>query len=262
MGLRWLAPNWLSFTEALRAVGGDADTSGVVLETVTASGARERTRLAPGPRTGGHRHVGSMPPAPGAPAPLWLAHTGEAWWTERLDGGRVRYVQFNRVDNAADETLPAFGRRLRGELGADVTDVVVDVRHNHGGNATLLGELVRTLTAFDAAHPGHLYVITGRGTFSAAQVFVNKLEAATQAVFVGEPSSSRPDFTGETTPVVLPNSGITVSVSSRQHHTDGADTRCWIPVAVPAAPTAVDWAAGRDPALDAVLELTRAGAAP
>src|SRR5205085_6669468 len=115
-----------------------------------------------------------------------------------LESGRAVYVQFNQVEDMKDETLPAFGLRLRHELAAPgVTDCIIDVRHNNGGNANLVRELVRTLVSFDAVHPGrHLFVITGRGTFSAAQVFINRVEALTDAVFVGEPSSSRPDFVG------------------------------------------------------------------
>ena len=47
--------------------------------------------------------------------------------------------------------------------------------------------------------PGHLFVIIGRRTFSAAQNTVNMIEKNTNATFVGEPTGSRPNFVGEST---------------------------------------------------------------
>ena len=40
-------------------------------------------------------------------------------------------------------------------------------------------------------------VITGRNTFSAAQVFISTINKETHAIFAGEPSSSSPNFVGE-----------------------------------------------------------------
>jgi hypothetical protein len=56
-------------------------------------------------------------------------------------------------------------------------------------------------------------VITGPRTFSAAQHTCAVIEANTHAVFVGEPTGSRPNFAGERTPFRLPCSGLRVNVS-------------------------------------------------
>jgi hypothetical protein len=257
MGFEWAAPKYLSYAESLKRFGCMADTTGVEVVTEDSQGRREMVRV---PFTSEPQapHFAKLEPPPGVTRPpLYLQHVEDPYWFQALEGGRTLYVQFNQVVDKKAETLPAFGLRLRHELAASpVTDVIVDVRHNNGGNSTLVTELVRTLVAFDATHPGgHLFVITGRGTFSAAQVFINRLESSTGAVFVGEPSSSKPDFVGEDTLVRLPYSGLAASISSRRHFVDGTDTRVWIAPAIPAPPTAADYFAGRDAALDAVMEV-------
>lgn len=58
-----------------------------------------------------------------------------------------------------------------------------------------------------------VFVVIGRHTFSAAQNTATLLDRHTDAVFVGEPSGSRPNFVGETAPFVLPCSGVRANVS-------------------------------------------------
>ena len=158
--------------------------------------------------------------------------------------------------DADSESLGEFGLRLRGVLKRDsIRDLVVDLRHNNGGDGYLLGELRRTVVWFAADDPRHrLFVLTGRGTFSAAQVFLNQIDHDTPAIVAGEPSSSRPDFPGEDTSLRLHSTG---SISSRWHMVDGADTRVWIAPRIPVRLTARDYFANRDPVLDAVLEVMR-----
>ena len=257
MGLLWLGPKYLGYAESLKLLGCTTDTTSVEMVTEDARGGRESVRV-PFTSEPHSAHVAKLAPPPGiARAPLYLQHVQDPFWFQPLEGGHTLYVQFNQVVNKESETLPAFGIRLRHELRAPgVTDVIVDVRHNNGGNGTLVTELVRSLVTFDATHPGrHLFVITGRGTFSAAQIFISQIERATNAVFVGEPSSSKPDFVGEDTVVRLPYSGLEVSISSRRHFVDGTDVRTWIAPSIPVPPTAADYFAGRDAALDAVREV-------
>lgn len=85
--------------------------------------------------------------------------------------------------------------------------MIVDVRHNNGGNNGLLKPFLRTLAWFNADRPGNrIYVLAGRNTFSAAQNFVARVERRADAVFVGEPSACPPERRGRETNVVLPYS--------------------------------------------------------
>ena len=79
-------------------------------------------------------------------------------------------------------------------------------------------------------------MITGRATFSACQNLVNHLDRATNAIFVGEPAGSRPNFTGEDTWVELPWSKLRVSISARYWQDSyPTDERPYVPVAMPVA---------------------------
>ncbi|TMQ67236.1 MAG: hypothetical protein E6K79_00390 [Candidatus Eisenbacteria bacterium] len=95
-------------------------------------------------------------------------------------------------------------------------------------------------------------VITGRWTWSAAQMLINELENLADVVFAGEPSASRGNVYGDSKKIVLPNSHLTVRVSSLYwQQSDPRDTREFIPVTVSAPLTFADYVAGRDPALEA-----------
>ena len=55
---------------------------------------------------------------------------------------------------------------------------------------------------------GALFVIIGRLTFSAAQNTVTAIDRETSAIFVGEPTGSRPNFIGESIYFELPYSKV------------------------------------------------------
>jgi len=101
----------------------------------------------------------------------------------------------------------------------------------------------------------HVYVLMGRNTFSAAQNFLNRVERWTDATFVGEPSSSSPNFVGEENEILLPWSRLRGSLSNRYwQDSDPWDDRPWIEPDLPVALTAGDWFEGVDPVLELVLE--------
>ena len=84
--------------------------------------------------------------------------------------------------------------------------------------------------------------------------FATEVDTGTAAVFVGEPTGGRPNLYGDVRPVYLPNSRITVRVSSRYWEFGGPDdTRPWIAPDVAVAITSADLLAGLDPVLDAAI---------
>jgi hypothetical protein len=110
------------------------------------------------------------------------------------------------------------------------------------------------------ADKGELYVLIGRGTYSGAQVFVTRLEALTNAVFVGEPTSSRPTVIGRTGNFTLPYSGLSGFISSELNQSSWPeDHRIWIAPDVPVGLSSRDFFAGRDPTLEAVLKIVADG---
>ena len=152
--------------------------------------------------------------------------------------------------------MAQFATRLAGALkNPSVENLIVDVRLNSGGNSYLFPPLVRVISWFQVQAPGHrIFMITGRNTFSAAQNFSTTIERLTDAVFVGEPTGSSPNFTGEGPNFfTLPYSHTRVNISNWYHQFSfWSDTRPWIAPAIPAELSSADYFANRDPAMDAI----------
>lgn len=190
--------------------------------------------------------------------PLWLRRPGDNFWHEALPELDALYVQLNRVRDTPDQTIAAYAETLKAALrDSGARNLILDLRHNGGGNNALAWPLVRLAVWHEESAPEHrLFVITGRKTFSAAQNLVNRIEQTTDAVFVGEPSSSKPNFTGETTSVELPWSGLWLSISSRYwQDSQPGDRRPFIPVDVPVSLSADDYLSGRDPVMAVLGEI-------
>jgi hypothetical protein len=230
---------------------GCALEGGRVVLTVADGDGEQAFALEPGPPAHMHEKLG---PAPGdAQPPPWLARVEEPYWCESRPRLGAVYVQFNQVRDAdGGPSIREFAQSLRDTLRETrARNLVIDVRHNNGGNNGLIWPLVRLVAWHETNDEANrTFVITGRGTFSACQNFVNFLERATSAIFVGESSSSKPNFTGEDTSVQLPWSGVRLSISSRwwQDSVPG-DRRPYIPVSMPVALTSTDWLSGRDPVM-------------
>jgi hypothetical protein len=258
MAFKTFGPVYLTFPMFLDALG-VPNRAGRFDVTLADSVGRERTlTISPGPW---RRHPRKLGPPPrsaraGPPPPMYLERYEMPYWMRRMDRQQTVYVQFNQVMDADGETLAAFARRLADTLAGSVTrNVIVDVRHNNGGNNGLLAPLIESLAAFERAREGNrIFVVTSRATFSAAQNFITRLERVAHPEFAGEPSMSSPNFTGEDNEVLLPWSGVRVSISNRYWQDSRPDDRRpWIEMRYPVALSAADYFANRDPVLPVVL---------
>lgn len=255
MTWKWMGPQfYVGRLVMLRGVGVMESGDVVDLTLEAADGTISDVRV----EGGDYDIVRKLRPSPATDVdpPLWLSNVDENYWLRALPDHRAVYFQFNQVRNGEDETIADVAQRLRKALiDEDVTRLIVDVRHNNGGNNSLVRPLVRTMVEFEMRDDDHrIVILTGRNTFSAAQNFINRVEQWTDARFAGEPSSSSPNFVGEETNLLLPYSRIRGSISTRlwQDSMPG-DDRPWIPVDLPVELTAADYFRGRDPVLEAVL---------
>ena len=253
LGVRFVLPH-LSFLQAI----GAADSFTAVDVTLSRpDGRKHRLTFRGGPHLQGFQRKLRPPPGLEAEPPLFLRRVDDNYWLRPLPEADALYFQFNQVRNEdGGPTLAQFADSLRRALtGSEATSLVVDVRHNNGGNNGLLRPLIRTMVWWEQDGPGRrIFVITGRNTFSAAQNFVSRAERWTDAVFVGEPSSSRPNFVGEGTNLLLPYSRVRGSISNRYwQDSDPDDRRRWIAPDMPVGLTSEDYFGGRDPALQAIL---------
>jgi tetratricopeptide (TPR) repeat protein len=193
-----------------------------------------------------------------APRPLHLRNRELPFWFEHLPADDLVYFQFNSVRDHPAETFAAFCDRLFAYIeDQHAGRLVIDIRWNGGGNTFLSQHLLHHLIASKRlSRRGALFVIIGRLTFSAAQNTVTAIERETNAIFVGEPTGSRPNFIGEQIGFDLPYSKVRANVADLFWQTSWPmDHRAWTAPDIYAPPTFEAYRRNQDPALDAILAL-------
>jgi hypothetical protein len=188
--------------------------------------------------------------------PLWLKDPQNKFWFEFLAKNKAVYVQLNQIGNKDDESMETFSNRLLSFINSNpVERVIVDLRLNRGGNGEFNRPILRALIKADKIdRRGKLFVIVGRSTWSAAQFLINNLEDYTEAIFVGEPTGGKRNSYGDSRRITLPNSGITVRVSTLWWQVDERDRRQWKAPELGADLTFDEYRRNIDPALIIALE--------
>jgi hypothetical protein len=132
--------------------------------------------------------------------------------------------------------------------------LVIDLRNNGGGDFNVgikyLIEPIRKNT--DINRKGHLFVLIGPITFSAAMSNAAQFRSMTEATLVGQPIGERPNSYQEPREFTLPNSHFVVRYSTRYYKfVDSGENRIVPDHEIPQ--TWNDYRQGRDPALDWAL---------
>lgn len=193
--------------------------------------------------------------------PLWLEHPLDYHRLIDLPDRQAVYVQLNMVTQEDGQTLDQFGQAIAAHVQTvNPRAVVLDLRLNHGGNGDLRHAFVRDLIRAEDDDT-QLFVLTWRGTYSASQFILDDLDRLSRAIFVGEPASSKPSHYGDAYRAPLPNSGITVRTSLKWWQ-DGQNFAPWTYIDVATPLRFADYAAGRDPALEAALSYRPSPALP
>jgi hypothetical protein len=257
MSRRWLSAQLMQYSALSRAASGTSSAT-IRLGLIATDGASLEVDVAAHNRAA----LARLHPPGGlsSSTPRYLQHSTRAYWIDSLPDDSALYVNFNAVRDDSAETLAQFSERLTSVLATTrFTSIVVDLRLNNGGNNTLLPPLQQTIGSFVQASSRHqVVVLIGRATFSAGQNFANWLDRHTDAVFVGEPTGSRPNFLGDGSDTPLPYSGLRVSIAARRYDDSTPDDlRPWIAPDVPVPVLSTDYFANRDPAFAAALAVIR-----
>jgi hypothetical protein len=182
---------------------------------------------------------------------LWLARQDEAFWWTVLDESGTLYIQQNEVSGGiADETAKILDRVNAG----GITRVVLDLRNNGGGDNTTLLPLEDLLRDPAVDRPGRLFVLTSRLTFSAAANLASDLESETSVIFVGEAMGGSPNLYGDARAIALPYGDQTLYMATRYwERSTPNDDRVTIEPDFVSELSSADYFAGRDPALETIL---------
>lgn len=263
------APMLMTLPPVLHALGIAAEPDRVRITVETEAGASRTAEVAPVAAEPGFPawyHGGDGVPGGSsvvageeaeAPLPLHRRDRHRPYWFEYLPEERLLFFAYHQVGFDPAEPFPRFLDRLFAFAEDHPVDkLVIDLRHNHGGNNRMARPLVHELIRHeDLARRGRLFVIIGRGTFSAAVNAATWIEEDTHALFVGEPTGAGPNHFGDAEELQLPHSGLTLHVSAwRWQEGLPWDDRTWIAPHLAASPTFAAWREHRDPALEAVRE--------
>lgn len=262
MTVRLVAPVFLTYVELLEELGIlDDDTPAYTVETPSGSllALEPPALTADGGRLDGPAFGLAGTVAAEGAVPLYLSNAERAFWWTFLDDSATVYVQMNRITGSS--TSGGGDRLGLSAMTSEIADllermpvdrVVLDLRHNPGGDNTTYGPVLDLLRTIDG--DTRLFVLIGRNTFSAAMNLATEIENETGAVFAGEPTGARPNLYGDTVRIRLPNSGIEAHVSAKYWPLAGpGDERPWIDPAIAVPLRSGAFFAGIDPVLDAVL---------
>ncbi|QPG57995.2 hypothetical protein FM038_011430 [Shewanella eurypsychrophilus] len=254
----WLAPFYLSLPQVLAGLSLVDNVDKVLLTVADSKGKQETISL-----TGAPFNFAGFPTLPKLASdnnPAYLNNKSDNYWFLNNKEDNYLYLQFNAVAQQKPQSLAQFSREIKQRVIQDnVENLVLDLRHNSGGNGSIIPPLTRALIHFSEQNENNqLFVIVGRNTFSAAHLLLADLNRLTDAIIVGEPSGSRPNHLGEAGWFKLPYSGVWGIISSQYHQASKAeDHRIWIAPHLPVTLTSEAYFSAKDPAMEQIIQLIK-----
>lgn len=186
------------------------------------------------------------------PVPLPFQHPEDPLWFTFLPDSKTVYVNFRSYRDLQTQSA-----RLWDYIDKrPVERLIIDMRWNEGGNFAHGREhLIYKLIFMPALNrAGRLFVITGRGTFSAGMTNVTDLRRETEATLVGEPTGARPNGYQENHLFTLPLSKLRASCSQLKYRFQPESKADAV---LPDQRIDPDWrlfSAGKDAAVEWILE--------
>ncbi|HEX2947295.1 MAG TPA: hypothetical protein VHT96_15235 [Clostridia bacterium] len=188
-----------------------------------------KLKLTPGVLTPANRVsvFNEMPVRPLRSQYDYNSFTDNLYWYRYIPEDKILYFQYNHCTDKGIaqkrgikdfEKYPDFDVFSEGLLKAisenDVGKFIIDLRYNSGGDSRLFTGLARKLAGIDKLK-GKIYVMIGRETFSSAVIATIDLMNKTNAVFYGEPTGGNVNGYGNNKFLVLPNSKLYISYSTK-----------------------------------------------
>ena len=252
----WLGPYFLRMPDVLKGLGIIENEKQVTISVTDSKGNSQKLTMEP--MSWNFTGFPITPPLKKESQPLYLSKMDNIFWYESILENQAIYIKFNSVQDKNDQSLKDFTLEIQNQIDQKKPQfLVLDLRHNSGGNGAIRNHMLKLLVKFEANKPeGKIFVLMGRGTYSAAQNLLTEISTQTNAILVGEPSSSKPSFVGEAGWFQLPNSGLIGIVASQYHKSSEAeDFRKWIAPHIPINLYSKDYFSGNDKALDIIIEV-------
>jgi hypothetical protein len=188
--------------------------------------------------------------------PLHLRNRIPIWFTWLAEDSTI-YVQSNFVQDFNGTRFAAVADSIFAMADQrPVRRLIVDLRYNSGGDGSKLPPFVHEIIRRPRLdQPGHVVLLVGQKTFSAAVLWLSWMREHTSVVTVGEPAGAARNHSGDATDIVLPHTQMILQVSTLRHYGTRSDDTAHAELPdFPVRMSAADYFAGRDP----VLEFARA----
>jgi hypothetical protein len=209
--IRARRPTFIVNADALHGLGLIEAVERATFRLAAPGGATHELELEALPAPEYRRRLGTGEYLPRRRMPSYVRRRDEARWVEPVGAGRALHVAYNvtRGETATFASeVEALAEPRRVEL------IVLDLRHNGGGDNRAYGPLLDALERLARERGKRLAVLTSRATFSAAMQLIVDVEQRMPALFVGEPTGGSPNQYGDAAAVSLPASGLTAHVAT------------------------------------------------
>lgn len=252
----WLGPYFLRMPDVLKGLGIIENEKQVTISVSDSKGKSQELTMEP--MSWNFTGFPITPPLKKESQPLYLSKMDNIFWYESILENQAIYIKFNSVQDKNDQSLKDFTLEIQNQIDQKKPQfLVLDLRHNYGGNGAIRNHMLKLLVKFEANNPeGKIFVLMGRATYSAAQNLLTEISTQTNAILVGEPSSSKPTFVGEAGWFQLPYSGL-IGITASQFHksSEAEDFRKWIAPHIPVSLSSTDYFSGNDKALDIIKDV-------
>jgi C-terminal processing protease CtpA/Prc len=187
--------------------------------------------------------------------PLYMQDSKLNYWYKYLDKERTVYFKYNRCQSQEKNDIEAFTKELLNFLDSHPIDkFIIDIRDNTGGSDKYIKPFINWLKEKDINNKNRLFVIVGRYTFSSAIINAVMLKKETNATFIGEATSGKPNHYGAVSSFELPNSKISIQYSKQYNKMSEDDSNTFMPDKVIDI-SIKDYLSKKDPILDYILGL-------
>ncbi|WP_368488414.1 peptidase S41 [Clostridium sp. BJN0013] len=187
--------------------------------------------------------------------PLYMQQNNLNYWYKYIYNEKTLYFKYNKCQEDDDcKTIEDFTTEMIKFMDTHAIDkFVIDIRDNSGGSDKYINPIIDWIKDKKLNNKNHLFVIVGRNTFSSAIINAVTLKKETNATFVGEETSGKPNHYGSVKSFILPNSRIQIQYSTQFNKTSTDNSSTFTPDKIIEI-SIVDYLNKKDPVLNYILK--------
>ncbi len=164
--------------------------------------------------------------------PLYMQNIKSSYWYKYLENEKILYFKYNSCTYYDDNELNVedlYKKIFKIIDEGKVEKLVLDIRNNGGGSDGALNNFRNEIKKRKINNKKQFFVVVNRNTFSAAIINAEQLRQETNATFLGEATAERVNHYGAVDVIVLPNSQIEVTYSTKKCNISKKDEDAFYP---------------------------------